>query len=227
MKKGIVLLVSLFFISVISLLIFENLDKTDKLIKESNLDYVNTQALISINNYKNEIGKLLLKNKDSLDDILDSDFFSSKIPLNAGNVKINVTLEKYEDMFDLNGFIQSDENSKKKLEELFLNNGVDYGSFNYFINNYMSFLSKEDKGIKSTTQVWHLLDEYVKETNNDEIFKIKDKLGVITTTEESNMVFCRLDMDINNKLFSSQFIYDVDKLVENKIEVRDFEFNFR
>jgi len=227
MKKGIVLLVSLFFIAVISLLIFENMDNTDKLIKQSSEDYTNTQVLININNLKDEIGKLLLKNKDSLDEILENEVFSNKIPLILGNSKINISLMKYEDIYDINAFINEDESAKKLLEELFLNNGVDYGAFNYFINNYMSFLSKDDKVVKNSSQISLLVDEFVKTTNNNEIYNIIDSLGLVSTNEESNMIVCKLDININEKLFSSKFIYDVNSLVENKIEVQDFEFNFK
>lgn len=227
MKKGIVLLVSLSFIGIISLLIFENLRDTDILIRETNDDFITTQALISVNNYKNEIGKLLVKNKDDLEDILENELFSNKIPINAGNVEVNINLIKYEEMYDINTFIRGNENEKKELEELFVNNDVDYSSFNYFINNYINSLKKEDKSIKNGKQLDKIIFEFVKETNNDDIKNIRDQLGVIKTTDELNFILCDLDLDINDKKFSSRFIYDLNSSKENDIKVSDFEFIFK
>lgn len=227
MKKGIVLLVSLFFIGTISLLIFENIKTTDILIKESNDDFINTQALISMRNYRDEIGKLLLKNRDNINDLLQSSLLSDKLALDMKNIKANVKVVKYENIYDINALISGNESQKRELEDFFLSSGVDFDALSYFVNNYMEFLPKEQKSINSFFQLNQVISEFIKSSNTYEIEEIRDKIGYFKVSETSKFVLCNLDMDIHGKMFNSSFIYDLDSSKENDIKVKDFDFIFR
>lgn len=227
MKKGIVLLISLFFIAIISLLIFENMTDTDILIQERNADVANTQALVSVNNYKDEIGKLLFKNKENLDDFLNNEIFSTGIFLEMQNVKVKFNLAKYDNKYDINVLINGTPEDKNKLEELFILNGVDFDEFSYFVTNYMSQINKDDRSITTFKQLNKLISEFVKVSNNDKIEEIKDMLGFFNISEKSNFVLCNLDFEITAKKYSSHFIYDLDSSKENEIKVKDFEFIFK
>lgn len=227
MKKGVVLLISLFFVGTISLLIFENIKTTDILIKESNDDFINTQALISMRNYRDEIGKLLLKNRDNIDDLLQGSLLSDKLALDMKNIKVNIKMVKYENVYDINALLTGNEKEKRELEDFFLSRGVDFDALSYFINNYMEFLPKEEKSINSFNQLNKIISEFIKSSNTYEIEEIRDKIGFFKLSETSKFVLCNLDMDIHGKMFGSSFIYDLDSSKENDIKVKDFDFIFK
>ena len=65
MKKSIVLLVSLFFITAISALIIKNLDDTDSYISEQNSKFSKTQIIFLINNIKDEVSSVIALNNET------------------------------------------------------------------------------------------------------------------------------------------------------------------
>lgn len=227
MKKSIVLLVSLFFIGIISLLIFNNVKNVDLLISNSNDDLKNTQVLITVNNYKNEIGNYLYKNKENIDSILDSEFFSNDIPLNINELNVSVNIKKYKDIQNINLLFEKDANKKAIIENFFLSNSVEFDSFNSFVFDYLVFLSNEEKSIKNKNQLNKLIDEYIKTVNNEDINNIRDRLGTIEITEDSNFVICNLDIRYDGKFINSNFIYDLNSFKDNRVEVKDFEYTFK
>ena len=97
MKKSIVLLISLFFISAISLLILKNLSDTNSYISEQNSKYAKTQMIYFLNNAKNEISKTLSQNEENdVSSYLDIDY-----PIVLKDALITIRLEEY-DKYDIN-----------------------------------------------------------------------------------------------------------------------------
>ncbi len=221
MKKSIILLSTLFFISTISILILDNMNNTNSLLEESNADFINTQAMLSINNYKNEIGKLLIKHKSIVEEKLPL-----SIPLNIKNISALISLKKYDRIYDINTIISNKEENNKDIKEFFSIHNIDYDSFAYFLKNYMNSMYKVNK-INSFKQIDKIIEEYKKSVDNNDIETIKDSLGFIKHTKKSNLIFCNLDLKIANKTFASEFIYDLNTIKEDNIKVRNFELTFK
>ena len=221
MKKSIILLSTLFFISTISILILDNMNNTNSLLEESNADFINTQAMLSINNYKNEIGKLLIKHKSIVEEKLPL-----SIPLNIKNISALISLKKYDRIYDINTIISNKEENNKDIKEFFSIHNIDYDSFAYFLKNYMNSMYKVNK-INSFKQIDKIIEEYKKSVDNNDIETIKDSLGFIKHTKKSNLIFCNLDLKIANKTFASEFIYDLNTIKEDDIKVRNFELTFK
>jgi hypothetical protein len=93
-KKGIVLLITIFFISAISILILQNIKDTEQLLDNSSYNSDLSQVQITIQNIKDEIPKFLTKNKANIDIILEK---ASVIPFKYGNVDLVLNIE------DING----------------------------------------------------------------------------------------------------------------------------
>ena len=221
MKKSIILLSTLFFISTISLLILDNMKNTDSLLEESNIDFIRTQAIISIDNYINEIGKLLIKHKSIVEEKLPL-----SIPFDIEGISALINLKKYGRTYDINTIISKEEAKKEDIKEFFSIHNVDYDSFAYFLKNYMNSMHKVSK-VSSFKQIDKIIEEYIKSVDNDEIYNIKDSLSFIKYTEKSNLILCNLDITIDNRIFASEFIYDLDVIKDNNIKVKNFELTFK
>ena len=93
-RKGIVLLITIFFISAISILILKNITDTEQLLDNTSYNSDLSQMQVTIQNVKDEIPKFLTKNKENIDIILEN---ASVIPFQYGNVNLVLNLE------DMNG----------------------------------------------------------------------------------------------------------------------------
>ena len=91
MRKGIVLLITIFFISAISILILQNLKNTEEYLDTISFDTKLSQTQISMDNIQDEIPKFFKKNKDNIDQILEN---TAILPLSFGdiNVLLNIVL---------------------------------------------------------------------------------------------------------------------------------------
>ncbi len=171
MKKGIALITSLFFISMISLLILENIDYTELIHKENNADVINTQMLISIMDIERDIAKQLKKIKtNELNTWLDK-YSKIQVPFdNHTNVKIHFI--KLENIYSIND-IGKGKSVEKNLEEFFLEADVNYYAFSSFVKDYM-----KDIGMRVTNskQVNKIINDYKKSTRYEDIIKIENKL---------------------------------------------------
>lgn len=102
-RKGIVMLITLFFITAISLLIFQNLDFTEKMLSQSQKEDEMIQMQLSIQNIKEEITGFVYKKKKELGNILPVNNFelhpSEKVYINIKKIdtynnKINIYKQK-------------------------------------------------------------------------------------------------------------------------------------
>lgn len=114
MKKGIVLLMTLFFITAISVLVLKNLYDTEQFLEKQNYQLNNTQVLIAIKNTQKEVGRLLKENKESVDKALQNDIFQNSIPFEIENLKIDFTVSNYSKV-DINMIKDKNSNDVKNL----------------------------------------------------------------------------------------------------------------
>lgn len=231
MKKSIVLLISLFFISAISVLILKNLEDTDSYVSKQNSKFTKTQILLLIDNVKEEIsGAISAANGvESKGDYL-KDYYGLPFPLKIKDIDIVFVLTPYQKV-NINLLKNKEPEQYKDLSELFLDNNI--YDFDYFIEIYREIIEKyfkdfDNKEIKSYKQIDEIFNEFIKRTYSDSILVLKNKIGFFDynqekAKEEEKYDYYELIVRID---FLKEFIkarYILNK--EGKVE--DFEFSFK
>jgi len=202
MKKGIVLLITLFFISSISLLILQNLDDSEEFIKNASYDSTLTQLKLTSKNVQDEIINLISKNKDNIDEILEVS--SSGIPLNYGYVDINITLEPYDIekcyLNDINNI--NDINNKCNVEI------IDNISYPY---DFINILKKYKKQLSNKQQVDYFINDYKYQTKDANIDKVKEEFGYIKQdgNTTNNYLKCNYNVVVNGTKASCEFVFKI------------------
>jgi len=213
-KKGVVLLITLFFITAISILILKNLDDSNQFIKEVSHDTALTQINITNKNVQDEVIKLVNKYKDNIDELLE--IASAGIPFDYGNINLIIKLENYiEKDCNLND-IKNLKDLDNKCESI----STDYISYPYdFIEVLNRYKPKE--GLKNQKQIEFVIDKYILSSRDDKIHMAKDNFGFLTIAQNqdnesiSRYLKCSYDININNIKATSSFIF---KLGLRKIE---------
>lgn len=193
-KKAIVLLISLFFIAAVTALILKNLKDTDIYIKEYNQKISKVQSLFLLNNAIEEIKKLIKLTKQKPDFELED--MKQVFPIYDAFVQVEIkNYEKY----DINILGKNDVEKLDKLQELFFDNQV--SDFDRLKQLYSEEKMKDNNfKIKNKKQLDRLLEKFAKDVYNNDIYKIKDKLGFLEI--ERNEVLKEKDIkDKNYELF--------------------------
>lgn len=176
MKKGIVLLITLFFITAISALVLKNLDDTDTFIEKQNLVLNNTQIMISMKNTQEEIQNILIKTQsDEIENILGEEGIS--FPIIIDELRITSKLNIY-DRIDINLLKVEDSIVLKEFLE-----DNDIFDYDVLLDIYYSKLQRDDKRIDSVEtnkQLDDIINDFILKTQNQEIKKIRDELGFIS-----------------------------------------------
>ncbi len=197
-KKSIVLLITLFFISAISVLILQNLKDTEDFLDEISSQSSLSQVQITINNINTEIPKYLKSNSDNIDDILAN---AKAVPLQFGNVDILLSIEEY----ILPQFYINNLTDDMMAEDDFMNN------INYqydFLEIVKKNNKKKDK-YKNNNQIQHTIQEYIKLTKDSDILNIKDEFTYIKEDENITLIQCDYSLSIDDKNCSVSFIFDL------------------
>jgi|OM-RGC.v1.013715467 hypothetical protein len=219
-KKSIVLLISLLFIAVISLLILKNLQDTDSYLAEQNAKFSKTQIMFYINNAKDEISNILSKKLD--EDIL-KEYIGVEYPILVQDAKISIKLEEY-DKYNINLLNEKDDKKYEYLKDFLQRNEI------YDIYTLQAIL-KENDNIKNNKQLDNLFEKFEKESYNIDISKVKDYIGFmdydkkeITQNEkEKEILFYELFVNVD---YLKQFAKAYYILNKNG-GVEYFEFSFK
>lgn len=210
MKKSIVLLVSLLFITAISALILKNLDDTNAYMKEQNHKLNKAQLMMIINNAQIEASKVIKKYSDDIPSLED-------VPFSIKEVDILLSLSLY-DKYDINVY---DDKTKKidnkkyeKLQKFFWDNSVD--GFENFV-----YLLKGNQNIKNSKQLDDIITTVIKQTYSNKILEIKDELGFISTDSNSKLYELNLKVKYLKNMAKAYYILDKDG------EVKYFELSFK
>lgn len=220
MKKSIVLLISLLFIAVISLLILKNLQDTDSYLAEQNAKFSKTQIMFYINNAKDEISNILSKKLD--EDIL-KEYIGVEYPILVQDAKISIKLEEY-DKYNINLLNEKDDKKYEYLKDFLQRNEI------YDIYTLQAIL-KENDNIKNNKQLDNLFEKFEKESYNIDISKVKEYIGFmdydkkeITQNEkEKEILFYELFVNVD---YLKQFAKAYYILNKNG-GVEYFEFSFK
>ena len=143
-KKGVILLITLFFIISISILILKNLSDTNSYLTEQNSKFAKVQMLYYINNIKNEFLRLLKDtNKEGL-----VKYFNMNFPVQMEDIKIKIRLEEY-NKYNINLLKAKDKKDYYYFSEFLKSSQCITIQINYFfcplINKWMDRLYKDYK----------------------------------------------------------------------------------
>ena len=212
MKKSVVLLITLFFISLLSLLILQNLEDTDKFLDEVSYDKNLLQLKLISSNIEKEVLSLVSKNKDHIDKILE--ITSDTIPLNFRHILVELTLERY--------YIPpcniNDIKLNKNLDEvcdqdIVLNISYPY-EFKSIVTKHIPFTS--------TQQIDYIIDLYKTKTKDETVDYVKEQFGFLSPDTNTTYLKCYYNMDISSLNASKEFIFRLDdlKVISSKLVLK-------
>lgn len=202
MKKGIVLLITLFFISAISILILKNLDDSEQFIKEVATDTSLTQLNITVKNVQKEVLQLTTRYQENIDELLE--ISSEGIPFNYGNVDLIIQLEEY----ILKECNLNDINTTQVLYEK-CPNTVEYISY---IDDFMN-IKKQYPKIENRYQLDHIITRYKNKTRDEKVEEIRiDGFEYLSKKDDESSIYliCHVDIDIDSIKAKNRFIFNLD-----------------
>ncbi len=215
-KKGVVLLITLFFITAISVLILKNLDDSEKFIDEVSQDVSLTQINITNKNVQDEVIKLVNKYHDNIDELLE--ISSLGIPFDYGDIKLFIKIEDYE-------FKDCNLNDVSNTEQLyskcstFTTENILYSY--EFIEQLKKYKPKD--GFKNQKQIEFFLDKYKLSTKDEKIDEVRENLEFLkmpdSETTSIRYLKCSFNIDIDNIKAISEFVF---KVGQTKIEDNTF-----
>ena len=214
-KKGVVLLITLFFITAISVLILKNLKDNEELIDVVAINSTLTQINITIENVNSEIMKFFKKqhSDNNIDMLLDN--IPEILPLRYGNVDLKIFLkeETFDGVYNLN-----DENLSQNIDELF-NQNVDYKYD--FLELFLPKYRKEFGKFTNQKQVNFFIEQYKKETKDEVIDNIKDNFTFIDyeNNESVRYISCRYIVDVNGIKSNVDMVFKIGETKPLKLDV--------
>lgn len=221
MKKGAILLMTLFFIVSISILILKNLSDTNSYLIEQNSKFTKTEILYYTNNLKDEVLKVL-KNIEQREDL--SKYLGVTFPFNIKDANISIRLEEY-DKYDINLLKSKDEKNYFYLSEFLKQNGI------YNIYTIQEILN-EQNSIKNRKQLNYIFKKFNQESYSNDIRKVESYIGFIKydkkdfslAKEDKDILFYELFIKIN---YLQQNIDAYYILKKEPLGVEYFEYSFR
>jgi len=208
LKKSVILLITLLFITAISSLILKNLNDSEEFINEVSINSSLTQTLLTITDVKEEIFGYLKNHKDNLETILEN--ISEGIPLSYGSVDMMLMLQSYEPReFNLNELNQT------KFIDFLIQNEIEYPDKFYKMANDVNYTNSK--------QIDDTISSYIEETDDKKIALLRDEFAFFSIdSNNSEVVKCEFDIEVSEVSSKAMYIYDV----KNE-EVIDFEFSFK
>lgn len=206
MKKSIVLLVSLLFITAISALILKNLDDTNEYISEQNYKLNKAQLLMMVQNAQKEASKFIKKYPDDLPPL-------ENIPFSIKDIDLQLSLVAY-DKYDLNLLKEKDKKKYEDIQEFFWDNSVDG-----FEN--LQYLLKGSPKLQNSKQVDDIITTFIEQTYSDNILNTKDKLGFISSLEDGRLFELKVKVLYLKEILKGYYILDKEG------KVKYFELSFK
>ena len=184
-KKGIVLFVTLLFITALTALILKNLDITDEFIGISSKNANIKQLEISIENINTEVVSMFkTKGIKSLPEDIE-------FPFSYGNVEVAIHLEEYDNI------------NRYKLDENLTTFPPDID------RNTLMEIVRGKPIITNQRQIDYVIDEYIKQTNDYKILEVAEQFSFKTIDTNKTNVLCKYDIDIDGLSANVFFVFDL------------------
>lgn len=212
MKKSIVLLVCLLFISALSALIVKNLKDTNSYISEQNSKISKIQAILLLDNMKTQIGNLLRINQNNDLDKIIKKMFKNYIPFLVDDIKLSFKLDVYEKK-DLNQLNLGNEEEKQKV--------INFLNDKYVYNIQMLIDELKGKTIKTNKQLDRIINNFVKNSYDENIKKIRKDLGFKKTDKINKLYELYIKIDYLKQFIKAYYILNKNGGVEY------FELSFK
>lgn len=183
MKKSIVLLISLFFITAITALVIKNLDDTQNYVELQNSKINKVQILSLSKNVQEQVSEIISKNSEHIDEIISSqlvDYF----PLKIEDIDLKFKIAVY-DKIDINKLSSNDEAQRNEVVT-FLNDN------NVFNTDNLRYLLKDNK-INSNKQLDDIIKTFIKETYDNKILEIRDLIGFKSLDSNLYEIFIKVN----------------------------------
>lgn len=214
MKKGIVLIISLFFIAALSALVLKNLDDTDKFITNQNHKLSEAQVLAIVKNIYLEAKR----NSKRFDDVIGYSY-----PLKIDEIEASFMISLY-DKIDINSLNFSKE-KHKDLEELFLANSISgFEELKYIYDNKKAEykIVKNNILVTNNKQLDDIINTFIKETSNNKILEIKNQLGFLSLKDaDENLYELKIEVNYLNQKIEAYYV------LNKKGEEKYFELSFK
>ena len=220
MKKGVVLLVTLFFIMAITILILANLSDTKNYLDKKSLKFTKIQMLYYVNNIKNEILKEIKNiSGDNLNRYYNMNFF-----YDIENIKINIKLQEY-NKYNINLFRSKDEKDYFYLSEFLKSYEIyDIYAFKSILNEFDSIKSN-----KQLNEVFRKLEQEIYPSNS--LSDVKNYIGFIkfdkktffsAPPDKDLLVELFIEVEYEDNIMNAYYI-----LKKNTQGVEYFEYSFK
>lgn len=197
-KKSIILLITLVFITMISILVLKNLEDTDQFLAEISHDTNLVQLNILDQNIKEEVTSLTTSYKDNIDDVLE--ITSMGVPFDFGNISTIVTLDRYTPSDCYLKVIKTVEELSTNCEDI-----IDNILYPYEFIEVLTQFKPNNKD-----QLDYFLKQYINKTRDNKVLEIKDQFGFFKSSNENNdteYLRCEYKASINDINASGEFIY--------------------
>lgn len=203
MKKGVVLFFTLSFITVLSLLLLDNLNKTDKFISTLSLEKSLTQLLFTRSDIKRQI-QVLFKNykeESALSQIIE--FTSNGVPFKIKDIDIHVSIDYFENE---NGCNLNQITSTEDIYKLCESDITDRISYIYDFSLVLQQFQKTYGEFTNRDQVEYFLEQYILKTGDSDILEVKQKFGYYQLDDKKEYLICKY-MIYDNYTLEGSFIF--------------------
>ncbi len=194
-KKGIVLLITLFFISAISILILKNLEDSETFLNSISYDSKLNQLKITHRNIIKQVMKLVNENKDNIDIILEK---AQSIPLSFNGINLVINLEILDSQGCNINDIKTVEDIEKKCTQDVSYNILDPYKFVGDLRKIVT--DKNSKKIESKKQFDYFIDSYSKSVDDKKVLTIKDQFSYFSTKVDTTYLQCDYDIFLQDEV---------------------------
>jgi hypothetical protein len=210
-KKSMVLLITILFISAMSILIYKNLEDTSSYIKEQNHKLNKAQVSSLLKNIKEEVSNVLKKYENNLNVIYDKTF-----PFTLNNIELYFTLNTYTKLINLNDIFEDEKSQKyQKLKQALFSRG--FSDIKLLRKTSIELL--DNSYINTNKQVDAIISNYIKNYDS-RLLDIKDEIGFLEIAEDEKLVLLNVNIIYLDDIINAKYILSGEK-------VRYFELSFK
>jgi hypothetical protein len=196
-KKGVILLITIFFITAISILINKHLEDSEQFIKEVSIDNSLIQIKISNKNIEKEIISLVKQYSNDINSLVQKTV--NGVSIKYQNIDINFNL----DIYTPSNCYLKDIDTKEKLFATCKEDTTNYISNPNF---FVKILKKYKDKLDSKEKLNFFIREYKNKTKDIKIENIKNNFEYIKFEDNQIILKCAYVINANNTKAKGSFL---------------------